>query len=79
MTYHWMAAAVLLALMLPARADDDPREAAAYAKCPGAAAFARLHPKPSPPDIADAAARLSDLRIELLRMQARDQSPSRTS
>lgn len=75
MTYRWMAAALLLVpvLMLPARADDDPQEAAAYAKCPGAAAFARLHPKPSPPDIADAAARLPELRIELLRMQERDQ------
>ncbi|MGS1077676.1 DUF6624 domain-containing protein [Pseudoxanthomonas beigongshangi] len=68
-----IAITMLLVLMQPAGAEDDPQEAAAYAKCPGAAAFVRLHPKPSPPDIADPAARLTDLRIELLRMQTRDQ------
>lgn len=73
MLQRCFAVTVLLVSMQAAMAADDPREQAAYAKCPGAAAFVRAHPAPPPPEMADPAARLADLRIELLRMQARDQ------
>ncbi len=68
--------ALLLLLVAPAWANEepiDPEEQAALAQCPGAAAFMRDHPRSPSSDIADPAARLADLRIELLRMQTRDQ------
>lgn len=71
-----ISALLLLLLVVPAWASDapaDPREQAALAQCPGAAAFMRDHPAPREPDMPAPAARLADLRIELLRMQARDQ------